>query len=911
MYSSNWNWVGAQWWKFDFHAHTMASSDYGKGANQTVLKQRSSREWLLNYMRAEIDCVVVADHNIGEAIDNLKEEYKKLKVENISGFRELSIFPGIEITAQSEIHILGIFPLDKTSTDINSVVDRCQYRGTKGSSDNCTEMTPVEVIKEIVRSGGIPIPAHIDLDKGLFRQLSGHTLNQILDCEQLIAAEKFDKNYLLPDAYKQKKLNWSFVLGSDQHHPTGSASNRYPGSHFTWVKMSKPSLDGLRLALLDGSLSLKRSDECPDNPNKHSALAIESATVKDTKYMGRGEEMTFRFNPWLNCIIGGRGTGKSTLIEFLRLIFRRTDDIPKSLEDDLSKYQDISTGRMDDKLLLNESDMSSLYKKDSTCFKIQWDAKGGKPPILQMPEGKAGTGEIKQRFPVRIFSQKEIFELAKKPQALLSVIDDSQDVNYREWKLKRDELLAKYLSLTAQRRELENRFKGNPALSGELEDVKRKLKIFEVSGHSAILKEFQSTQHMKRSIVQWEESWTGLGNKLKDVSDSIYPDDFDLSSFDSESPETESLKSGIAMVFEHFSKLRMQIRLISDEIGAIKDDWEKKKTEISIFKKIKEAQDKYETLRNELSKSGTKDPSEYGMLVQKRHTLEEQLKNNDALKDKIKEIDVQAQLVLVELLKTRRNLTKRRADFLSSVLADNELVGISVVNYGNIDSAEEEIRTTLNSEGKYDKDIGELMKCLKVSNSTMDEAERAIAAIKERILKMRNGDTSLASDIRFINNHLSKLPPENIDRLLCWFPEDSVEVEYTPSPGASRRPIREGSPGQKTAALLAFLLSYGDEPLILDQPEDDLDNHLIYELIVAQLKKAKQKRQVIIVTHNANIVVNGDSENVIALDVRAGQSRIVAQGSLQEMSVREEICRVMEGGKEAFALRYRRINAGA
>ena len=57
--------------------------------------------------------------------------------------------------------------------------------------------------------------------------------------------------------------------------------------------------------------------------------------------------------------------------------------------------------------------------------------------------------------------------------------------------------------------------------------------------------------------------------------------------------------------------------------------------------------------------------------------------------------------------------------------------------------------------------------------------------------------------------------------------------------------------------------------------------------------------------------VEWPSENVIALDVRAGQSRIVAQGSLQEMSVREEICRVMEGGKEAFALRYRRINAGA
>ena len=85
---------------------------------------------------------------------------------------------------------------------------------------------------------------------------------------------------------------------------------------------------------------------------------------------------------------------------------------------------------------------------------------------------------------------------------------------------------------------------------------------------------------------------------------------------------------------------------------------------------------------------------------------------------------------------------------------------------------------------------------------------------------------------------------------------------------------------------------------------------MIYDLIVTQLREIKQHRQILTVTHNANIVVNGDAENVIALDVKAGQTRIVTQGSLQELSIRDEICRVMEGGKEAFDQRYRRINAG-
>jgi len=140
-----------------------------------------------------------------------------------------------------------------------------------------------------------------------------------------------------------------------------------------------------------------------------------------------------------------------------------------------------------------------------------------------------------------------------------------------------------------------------------------------------------------------------------------------------------------------------------------------------------------------------------------------------------------------------------------------------------------------------------------------------------------------------------------------WFPEDSLRVEYSTAGGTGFRPIQEGSPGQKTAALLAFLLSYGEEPIVLDQPEDDLDNHLIYDLIVKQLREIKPKRQIIVVTHNANVVVNGDAELVVALVAQAGETRQECAGSLQEKKVRDTICEVMEGGREAFEQRYRRI----
>jgi ABC-type cobalamin/Fe3+-siderophores transport system ATPase subunit len=183
--------------------------------------------------------------------------------------------------------------------------------------------------------------------------------------------------------------------------------------------------------------------------------------------------------------------------------------------------------------------------------------------------------------------------------------------------------------------------------------------------------------------------------------------------------------------------------------------------------------------------------------------------------------------------------------------------------------------------------------------------------MKSLLLAIHNDDSdtvAIARDKRFVA-HIQGLHPEQIDRIQCWFPNDSLDVKYSLKDGENYKPVEQGSPGQKTAALLAFILSYGNEPLILDQPEDDLDNHLIYDLIVSQLRAIKQKRQILIVTHNANIVVNGDAENVIALDVRSGLTRIVTQGGLQELSIREEICRVMEGGKEAFNQRYKRINA--
>jgi hypothetical protein len=89
---NQWNWKGARWWKFDFHTHTPASDDYGKGSDQASLKRRTPTEWLLDYMRAGVDCVAITDHNSGAWIGELRDEYVRMAAEQPEGFRPLHLF---------------------------------------------------------------------------------------------------------------------------------------------------------------------------------------------------------------------------------------------------------------------------------------------------------------------------------------------------------------------------------------------------------------------------------------------------------------------------------------------------------------------------------------------------------------------------------------------------------------------------------------------------------------------------------------------------------------------------------------------------------------------------------------------------------------------------------------------------
>lgn len=953
---SDWHWNGARWWKFDFHAHTPASEDYGKGPDQARLKARTPREWLLDHMRAGIDCVAVTDHNSGAWIDPLKSALEELRSDQPEGFRDLHLFPGVEISVHGGIHLLAILDPERTTSDIDSLLGAVKFKGTKGSASEVTQASFPEVVREVEALGGIPVPAHVDGPNGLLQVdpaqpgsscVAGGTLKQALERSEIFAMEVHALASPKPQLYNEKKHHWTEVLGSDSHHPCGDAGQRYPGSHFTWVKMGPPGLEGFRLALLDGELSVRRSDQESADPNRHPPLVLESIEVTAARYMGRAVPFTLKFNPWLNTIIGGRGTGKSTLVEFLRLALRRVDELPEALRPELDKYAAIYANRGETGLLTEQAQIRVVYRKNGSRFRIQWSPTAALDPIEEWEAGewRHAEGEIAQRFPIRIYSQKQVFQLATTPLALLRVVDEAPEVDRHGWNSRWKQEEARLRSLRARSREIEASLEEKPRLQGELDDARKKLAIFEAAEHSEILRRFQRRTRQQRAVETWEESWAETGNALRTIASTIVPADLDENIFDRDAEEDRELRELTVTARASLESIRAKLDgLASDADAALAQWWTEKG--VSRWKAAVDAagQD-YLELRRKLAAEGAGDPTAYGELVQRRQTIERRLANLVDREKQVEDLRQEAQASLERLLVIRRELTEVRRRFLATVLQENPYVAIKVVYFGTRENAETELRRLLllqeqREDRRFAKDIegllgkvydlideeqpprpaglpsgGDLTGPLdrtRDGDETTHAArkDQALAEIKQRIRGIAEGkcDPRTLADQRFAA-HLRKLSPEAIDRIDLWFPEDFLVVEYSPSgDGRGFRPIDQGSPGQKTAALLAFLLSYGEEPLVLDQPEEDLDNLLIYGLIVAQLRQRKQSRQIVVVTHNPNIVVNGDAELVVALTAKSGESRMECNGSLQEKKVRDTVCAVMEGGREAFEKRSRRYN---
>lgn len=910
--------VGARWWKFDFHTHTPASFDYGKSDSSLKLS-KTARDWLLDYINKGIECVAVTDHNSGDWIDRLKDAAVNLRDEGYAIF----VFPGVEITANSNIHVLGIFDPRASSADINAVIGASKFRGTKGDSDSVAEESAENVIKEMISAGGVAIPAHIDMKAGLCQQNSSHTIDQV--CKHASAVEIIFPDQERSDTplsrYTNLHIDLPSIIGSDAHHPNEI------GRAYTWVKMSTPSIEGLKLALVDGSSSIIRSDNETTYPNSSSNTLLRYVTIENAKYAGRSAPLTVEFNPWLNSIIGGRGSGKSSILEFIRLgmdrardfdLLDRDNEIRRSFE----SFTKISASRDSEGVMLENTRINCVYTRDGTHYLLTWAKENNRVSISRydgqqwVPE----EGEAHSRFPIKIFSQKQIFNLAKKPNTLLRLIDESSTVGFQQWKMEWSEKHSHFQTLCSRKRELQSKLENKNVLLGQIYDVEQKIKAIERSGHTDILKSYQKYSGKRTNISQYEAGIEDMKHQIESISNSIPVSVIDKSAFDTQSESETEVIAKLNTLNESalFFKETIKQALVSleNDLNQFKD-WYRN----SDFNKSHiEVVQKYEALINSLHSEGINSPSDYAILIEERDAINKSLKAMELVRSQIDEIDSSINYAYQSIIECRKKLTISRLEFLQQNLAGNSSIKIELEPFSDIEHIEESFRGVIGrSDNAFSADIFDLdRECGFLYNlnkelsaitqsgdsKNLDPWLTKIHEFKEQVFKFRTGEIQGTKIGKRFSEFMGNLQPQSFDQINTWFPQDKLSIKF--NDGNRFKDVSQGSAGQKASAILSFLLSYGTEPLVLDQPEDDLDNGLITSLIVSKLHKNKSERQIIVVTHNPNIVVNGDSEYVIALEAR-GQINQVASGALQEISVRKNVCEIMEGGEIALQQRYKRM----
>ncbi len=886
------DYCGAKWYKIDFHMHTNASSDYRDNESY------SHETWLLKCMEQELDGVVIADHNTGSNIDDIKRTYETLRDEQHPNFRELTIFPAIELTVNGGIHLLVVFSENMMSSNVSRFLGAVQLEGDEGDIATVTRETLTKILNIASENpyNAICIPAHADKVKGIFEELQGETLRGTIKNKNIIAIEQIDKDYVKPQMYIDEGLFHHRVLGSDSHTLIDIAKN------YTWLKMGEVSLDGIKMTLSDRlNKNIICSDEIEEtiNPNNIEHTFIKSIEVKDGYKIGRGRSVKLEFSPWLNTIVGGRGSGKSTIIKMAQYAFGKQEQ--GKFDSDFFKI-----GSRNGKGMLTENieifiefsqydDIIKLIKTEKEFFIEE----AGERVLKDIQT-------IQELYPIVLITQKELFEMALEQDKLFRFID--RKINYSQWDRDFNKIISDYIESKSKERTFLLDINDKQLIEEKIKQTDKILTTYEKYDFSELIKEHKLYSQQASALETVHQRIEELKNQLSTfVVDDVFREiDFlsqdtpDISGFVT---ATQSVKDSISQEINNLSDLaKGWIEVWTNS------EWKNKRKSIRLA---------YEELQKELAEQG-RDIGGYN----------DAIKNHEEYKRSLKVIGKQeenyfsqcgiSQNLLTSIENKRKELFDLRKSYIEQV--NNRLeeaygeirVKFDITYLGNVIDSEKGFREVIErTDGKFDSEIL-LVDQYNDDNSIgmlidiekAESKEDKLEEIKTILLNIDNHENKYNG---WFVNHIKSVFSDTSkeDRLLTWFPKDKLEVTIVLN--GREESIETASPGQKATALMTYIITETDGPLIIDQPEDDLDNRMVTSLIVDGIRNIKENRQIIIITHNPNIPVNASAEQIFEMNYAAGQIRIKEEGTIQNKNIRESICDVMEGGVAALEHRFNKI----
>ena len=833
----------------------------------------------------DVSVLAVTDHNSVSGVRAFRDAAK---------MRGIHVLPGFELTSSEGIHVLCIYPED---TD-EAILDR--HLGGFGIKQPNASSQPASsnfanILEAVRAQGGLTVAAHAIADKGLLTALQGQARIQAWQHGDLLAVQIPGSVDNLPDKFQAIVQNRN--AGYRRDRAAGerlavavvnagdvvTAADLEKPEATCWIKMSDVSIEGLRQAFLDPDSRIRLNSETPP-PQRAELVSL--------KWKGGFlDGVEIYFNPSLNVLIGGRGAGKSAIVESIRYALGLS---PVGVA-----AKNAHKGIVE--LVLRSGTKVSLRVRSPHPSLREYLIEGTVPGPPQVYRDGQALPLAPQNVleHAEVYGQHEIAEIALNREARTELLNRF---------VRSDETLAR--RKTELRQELEDSRKGLVATHTEIQRIDARLAT--LPGLEEQLARYRETDYevrlRERGMLEREaQILNSIPERLRPFQENLeslrqdLPADLAFVSDKSLEglPGREILKDAVPILERLSTDLERAAAMIDDSLqragegaGDIRKRWDKHREVI---------EEAYARILRELNEKATDADRFIG--------LQRDIENLRPLRVRREQLE----RLGAEQADKREALLKdwedaKRQEFSGLVQAaervSQKLDGIVSVQVTRSDGREPVI------ELLRDEIAGRLIEaCERIraaeSFSLQDFAglcRRGADAIREALPNIPDRQAGI----------LAEAPGELLMRIeeLALPSFTSIQLNMA-SEGDQPvwRPIEKLSTGQKATALLLLLLLDGDAPLIIDQPEDDLDNSFITDGVVPRMREEKRRRQFVFSTHNANIPVLGDAELILGLTAEGGadggraEIRQEHAGAIDSPGVRDLVEKVLEGGRDAFERR--------
>lgn len=893
--------------------------------------QGVARAYLRRCHEVGLELIGVTDHNFSQKTDprdwfltHLVEQNKS--VANELGRSPLYILPGFEVDIG--YHVLCLFEPAKKERDIRRVnkllcklgLDESE-RFQQGQPKHLRRAGANVSLKDLIdlvqgEHNGIVIAAHSDQTDGVLesaRNADDYKNKKLLALEVtqspppkrvLDIVEGRDRTWSRPDCHP------ACVMSSDAKSLKQDANGRpianSLGYRHTWLKMSKPSIEALRQAFLDPRSRIQLMGDRPSDALVHPR--ITKVAVRGAKFL---DDQEVCFSESLNCVIGGRGTGKSSLLEYVRFAIGQDDEVTKSDEDNPALKQKRAQLM---ESLTNDSEIRVSFEVGNGVSDTLVYAPGKHQGQQRWLDGRevADLQTVLRHLQLQFFSQGELSRMTSGGRGqshVLALIDNASGVELQELKVRERDLKARLTSLFQIKRDAVR-------LRAEVNEAKQETVELErqLQARTAVQADSQLNQlamaarrHLERlqkadepmvSVI--ERVVNDLGQPLEALPDSA-----------AQWPNAPWFVDAAARVQHARAEL-------ASAMGKALGDYQQviaavlgEEATLPTRDAIQDVQDRF---RAACMARGIRE-DDIARVQELEDRLQAKLKVVEQRQVRLGEVEVEAvkfSQVLSELHKTWRAQFEARR--LTAEAIQSSVVSHTVCLMTSFMADESSFKAAWARLAPSDKRVKLARRWDEIGDAVYQTWKEGTEASPWETIETARADPLYLNILQSpgfedlyspLFAHLDSNDVRPIwEDVRITRVGDGIDVELLRDDGSVAGSMKGAlSEGQRNTVLLNLMLARGDGPIVIDQPEDELDSSFIYQTLVRDLRAVKIRRQLIVATHNANLPVNADAEQIYALEARDGKGKLRAQGGLDRKAVAAAVLDIMEGSEQAFRQR--------